>query len=301
MGRLTPHVVRYVADRQRRGEIASITARNIRGHLYDFALMWGNRPLDQLSHKAVQRWVEQMTAEGLAPGTQNGRLSSLRGFARWCVLEKITAKDWTLEAPRVRRPRGVARDVTNEHFDLVLAEARDARERLIVWLMFDAGCRCIEVHRLNVEDIEREAGLVFLTGKGGHQRYVPISRRTIQAVDDYLDAAGHNTGALVRRKDTPGRLGPERISGLVGRMFRSSGVKVRPYDGRSAHGLRAAAASDLYEQCEDPRLVAEFLGHADLQSLARYVRRADIAQLKAAQQRRSHVARSTRPGDARAS
>lgn len=290
---LTPFVLRYVGDRLRRGEIKPVTARSIRNHLLDFALMWARRPVDQLSYKAAERWVEHMTAKGLAPGTQNAHLSSLRCFSRWCVRERIVTRDWMLEAPKVRRPRGIARDVNNDHFVRVLATARDTREALIVWIMFDAGARCVEVHRLNVEDVEREARQVFLTGKGGHQRYAPISDHTLRAMDAYLDDNGHHSGPLIRRHDNGQRLGPERISGLVGRMFRASGVKARPYDGRSAHGLRAAAATDLYEQCEDPRLVAEFLGHADLQSLSRYVRRGTMDQIRAAHSLREHVRRAS--------
>src|SRR5690606_5624659 len=147
----------------------------------------------------------------------------------------------------------------------------------LVLLMFDAGCRCVEVSRLDVDDIDRETSTVRLRGKGGHERDVPISPATVAAVDRYLLAAGHHAGPLVRTEDgRSARLGPERISGLVGRMFRAAGVKVRPYDGRSAHGLRAAAASDVFAGCQDPQIVQQFLGHADMQSLGRYLRRADL-------------------------
>lgn len=292
-----PLIRQYVGERLRRGEITPLTARNVRNHLYAFDASYGRRPLDQLSHKAVERWIEDMHRRHLAPGTQNARLSSLRCFARWCAVNKHVGFDWTLNAPKVRRPRAQARDVTNEHFHLVLAQARSARERLIVWLMFDAGLRCIEISRLTCEDVERDTCQVFVTGKANHQRYVPVSAKVMSAIDDYLDEVGHGpgshrTGPLVRREDTAGALGPERISGIVGHLFKLSGVKARPYDGRSAHGLRAAAATDLYEACRDPRTVQEFLGHADMQNLNRYISRATVEKVREAQRMRPHVASS---------
>lgn len=283
---LGPHVYKYVRDRRARGEIEPITARNVRNHLISFAVSYGQRPLQQLSHKAVERWLEEMETAGLAASTRANRLSSLRNFARWCVLNDVVVKDWTLLAPRVRRPRVVPRDLTNEHVALILAEARTRRELLIGWLMFGCGLRCVEVHRLDVEDLDRISMQLHLTGKFRHEREVSMPKPVLRAWDDYLDEVGHRGGALIRHHEGIQRLGPERISGLIGRLFRDSGVKVRSYDGRSAHGLRAAGASDLYDACLDPIVIMEFLGHSSLEAGRPYLRRASASRVRDAQDAR---------------
>lgn len=288
MGTLHEHVRAYVGGRLKRNEVAPVTARGIRNHLTKFADFWGRRPLDQLSPKAVEKWIERMVEDGLAPGTVNARLSTLRCFARWCVLERVVVRDWTLAAPKVRRPRATARDVNNDDFRKVLAATRTLREEVIVWLMFDVGLRCVSVSRLNVDDFEPDRGQVFVTDKGGGTRYAQLTPGVVRLVERYLRDAGHHAGPLVRA-DHGGRLGPERISGLVGHLFRISGVKQRPYDGRSAHGLRAAGATDFYEACKDPRLTAEWLGHTGMQNLAPYVKRAEQQAVRAVQLQRGHV------------
>lgn len=280
---LGPIALRYVGERVRRGEIEKNTARNIRAHLFSFAVSYGRRPLQQLSHKAVERWLEEMVEEGIAASTRAVRLSSLRTFARWCCINEVVDKDWTLLAPKVRRPRVVPRDMTNEHVALVLAQARNARELLIGWLMFGCGLRCVEVHRLDVEDLDRFTMQLHVVGKAMHERVVPVPPPVLRAWDAYLSESGHTTGPLIRYWDGSGRLGPERISGLVGYLCRESGVKVRKGDGRSAHGLRAAAASDLYDACLDPMVVQEFLGHASLASGRPYLRRVGEGRVRAAQ------------------
>lgn len=291
MGTLHGHVRCYVGGRVARRDIQPDTARTIRNHLNQFADYWGKRPLDQLSAKAMERWIERMTAAGLAPSTQNTRLSSVRTFARWCVLEGIVVRDWTLAAPKVRRPRATARDVNNADFHRVLACARTTREQVIVWLMFDVGLRCVSVSRLNVDDFEPDRAQIFVTDKGGGTRYAQLTPRVVDLVERYLAESGHHSGPLIRTEDErSARLGKERISGLVGRMFRESGVKRRPYDGRSAHGLRAAGATDFYEQCQDPRLTAEWLGHVGMQNLGPYVARAHRSEVRRVQMQRSHVA-----------
>jgi site-specific recombinase XerD len=64
--------------------------------------------------------------------------------------------------------------MTNAHVELVLRDAADERERLICWLMFGAGLRCVEVSRLMMDDYEPAGAILFVVGKGGHQRFVPI-------------------------------------------------------------------------------------------------------------------------------
>lgn len=287
MSSLTTLIQTYVGGRLRRGDIAQITATGYRNHLHHFATFWGRRPVDQLSPKAVERYIEHMETEGLAKSTQTAHLSTLRGFARWMVLEDIISRDFTLAAPRIRRPRSVPRDMIADHFYAILAVCRDDRERLIVWLMYGCGLRCVEVSRLQVDDYDRATGLLHVIGKAGHQRAVPVPDPVRHAIDAYLASAGHGLGWLIRSHNDPhAPIGANRISNIVQRLTRDSGVKVRNYDGRSAHGLRAAAASDLYDACHDPTVVQEFLGHANLQNVQVYLRRTKVERVAEAQRAR---------------
>lgn len=284
---LGPVVTRYVGDRLRLGEITPITARNIRNHLLDFAQLHGDRPLERLGPRSVERWIESMHHRALAPSTQALRLSSLRTFARWCVRQRIVRTDWTTEAPKVTRPRQVPHDMTNEHVSRVLAACENPRDKAIVWLMFGCGLRCVEVSRLNVDDWDQVSQDLFVVGKGRNERRVPVPVPTARALTRYLAWSGHGSGPMIRRlDDTHGRLGPERISGRVGILTKRAGVRVRRFDGRGAHGIRAAAASDLYEACEDPLVVQEFLGHASLATGAIYLRRAKLSKVRRAQEQR---------------
>lgn len=288
VGTLEPHIETYIRARVRRGEVAPNTAKNQRFQLLDFAHSFGRRPLTQLGPRAIERWIESMDRRRLAKSTQASRLAQVRLFSRWCVREKIAAQDFTVGAPRIRRPRTRARDVSGQHFRSLLAAARDDRDRVILWLMFGCGLRCVEVHRLNVDDFEQCT--VFLTGKAGHQRIVPTVPDVDRAIERYLATAGHSSGPLVRTAEGDRRLSSRRISRLVAELMWATGIKIHPHDGRSAHGLRAAAASELANTSQDLRIVQEFLGHADLSSLGPYVRQAGLERLRRAQMERDLAA-----------
>lgn len=279
--------VRYIDDRRKAGQISRLTAEANHRHLRSFVESFGRRPLTQLGHAAVQRWLEAMENHGYAPATRSVHLSTLRGFARWCVLHKHAKVDWTLHAPKIRRSRQVPRDLTADHFTLILAAARDLRCRCVLWLMFGCGLRCVEVSRLQVDDLDRASGFLFVVGKGGHQGFVPAPAPVVDAIDAYLADAGHSSGQLIRPVRGPNRqLSPSRISHFAIQAIRDSGVKIRNGDGRSAHGLRAAAASELYDTCQDPRIVQQFLRHQHLQTTSLYLRRADQEKVREAVARR---------------
>lgn len=284
MTTLTPLVLRYVGERRRRGEISPITARNIRNHLMHFAELHGHRPVQQLGPKSVLRWIEQMEDEGLAKSTQALRISSLRTFARWCVVEGLVQKDWTISTPKIRRSRQTPRDLEAVHVSLMLEACHGARDRLTILLMYGCGLRCVEVSRLHVDDLDTRTGLMHVSGKFGHERQIPVPDLVRRAIDAYLGEAGHGLGPLLRSELHPAQgLSSSRISGIVRRIIFDAGVKVRNYDGRSAHGLRAAAATDLYRACHDPQVVQQFLGHANLQTTSIYLQRAEVERVRAAQ------------------
>ena len=63
-----------------------------------------------------------------------------------------------------------------------------------------------------------------------------------------------------------GRLSPKILASIVRRNAERAGIEKRV----TAHTLRHTAATWLRQQTGDARRVAEFLGHADLSTVARY-------------------------------
>ena len=79
------------------------------------------------------------------------------------------------------------------------------------------------------------------------------------------------------------------ISGYTRRWLRDAGVKSRSLDGRSAHGLRRTAGSDVMDACGDIRVVQEMLGHSQIETTARYyLRPVTLAQMRAAMEGRTY-------------
>lgn len=292
MNTLTPLIERYLKGRVRRCEISEQTAIDTRYRLDRLARSFGRRPLEQWGPKAIDRWLGTMSC--YAPSTRREHLSAARGFARWLVTDPRTpvTADATAHVKPIRQPRRTPITLSRPEVAALLAAAPDARARAILWLMIGCGCRRVEVSRLNVEDYTPNpggGGTIRLVGKGGHERIIAVPKDTATAIDAYLDVRGRVAGPLVVSREGNARLKPHTISVYVHRWMTAAGLKARAYDGRSPHGLRRTAASDVMDRSGNLRAVQEMLGHASIHTTAaHYLRPVTMEQLREAMEGRDY-------------
>ncbi|MEY2454352.1 MAG: integrase/recombinase XerD [Acidimicrobiaceae bacterium] len=296
MATLTPYIMRYVGGRQRRGEITHDTARSIRNHLWHLDDVVGNRPLDQLGRWVIDRWLEKNTH--LRASTRGKELCSIRGFAAWMVDNDIIVKDFTRGAAKIRRPRKEPRDIRLEHFVACLEVCRTTREQVIVWLAYGLGLRAVEISRLTVDSWDTTTHDMRVIGKALHERTIPVPTVARGLFASYLRERGASSGPFVHNELSPGAgVTPSTVSNLFTRIIARTGMKGRPWDGFSGHGLRAGGASDLLDAAGDLRVVQEFLGHANLATTSIYMRRTQHSAMRAALEQRHWTAQDLTAAD----
>lgn len=297
---LTPHVIAYTSGRHRRGEIKAITARDLRYRLYGLCASFGNRPVTQLGPAAIDRWLETIAHK--APATRREYLSTVRGFTRYLQAEGLIKRDPTRHVPAIRQPRHAPVTLTTQEVAALLKAAPDKRALAILWLMVGCGCRCVEVARAQLDDYDPRSKTIRLVGKAGHERQIPVPIEAVRALDNYLDEIGRRGGPLIRSELHPNRgVAPATLSHYVRRWMNEAGVKARPLDGRSAHGLRRTACSDVMEASGSLLAVQEMAGHQSIETTARhYLRRVTMAQLREAMEGRDYSSDSDPPADQQA-
>jgi integrase len=167
--------------------------------------------------------------------------------------------------------------------------AGDRRATAMVWLMVGQGCRCVEVSNLDLDDYDPRALTIRLRGKFGHERELPVTVEVARALDDYINETGRVPGPLIRSLvNQYDRLGPTTISDYMGRWMRAAGIKSRNYDGKSAHGLRRTAASDVMDRTRDIHAVQAMLGHANIETTTMYLRPVAMDTLREAMEGRTY-------------
>lgn len=261
----------YLGHRLKTGEIGALTARNDRCALRHFAAVLDGTPTHDLDQRHGRIWSESL--DGLAPHTRRRRLSSVRGFCRWALDEGHLSVNPVARLRSPRTPRTVPRALATASVTQLLSACPDARARLIVTWMVQLGLRCVEVAGVELGDVDRVSGTVRVTGKGGHQRILPLVAEAADALAAYLaEEPPAGAGPLIRSRVFPHRgLAPSTVSNMVGRWMDDAGIKHRSRDGVSAHALRHTAATDMLRGGAHLRDVQAALGHAHLQTTEVYL------------------------------
>lgn len=289
MAGLYSTTLRYVTERRKLGEFSRSTARDVWYTLAQFSASAGEQlPVGRVTKRHVEKW---MLGRDVAPGTLRTEFSRVRSFCTWCVDHDLMRRDPCRGIRGPRRPRVKPRALDRDQISKVLLEA-DERGRVCLLLMCQEGLRRSEVVGLTTDSVEVEKRLLFVTGKGGHERFLPLSDETAAAIEEYL--AVHPAGPgmpLVRSYRYPTRpLHPGTLSQLVAGWMKSAGVKSRPRDGKSAHSLRHSCANDMLDAGAELRDVQEMLGHQLLSTTSVYAsRQAALGKLREAAAGRAYL------------
>ena len=196
---------------------------------------------------------------------------AVRGLHRFALREGWTSVDAAREVRPPVPARRLPKAISVSQVEALLA-ATDAatplglRDRALLELLYGTGARISEAIGLDVDDLDRAAGLVRLDGKGGKQRIVPVGSYAGRAVEAYLvrarpslAAAGSGTPALFLNA-RGGRL--SRQSAWT--VLRAAAVRAGIPGDVSPHTLRHCFATHLLDGGADVRVVQELLGHASV-------------------------------------
>lgn len=146
--------------------------------------------------------------------------------------------------------------------------AAGARDYAILEVLYGSGLRVSELCGLCLTDVTDT--FVRVMGKGRKERVVPIGRRAVEAVDDYLarfrcdDGGCENPPLFVSRFGKP----MDRIA--VWRLIKGYARQAGILKNISPHTLRHSFATHLLDNGADLRIIQEMLGHASISSTERY-------------------------------
>jgi integrase/recombinase XerC len=149
------------------------------------------------------------------------------------------------------------------------------RDLAIIEVLYSCGIRVAELAGLNISDIDFDQRLVRVIGKGDKERIVPIGRKAIKAVKDYLEAviSLRRRSQDFKDKAVPifinyrgGRLSTRSIGSIIKKYVRGCGLMANI----TPHSLRHTFATHLLDGGADLRSVQELLGHVSLSTTQRY-------------------------------
>lgn len=258
----------FVDERARLGHLTGRSVPNYRNRLWRLAEYVGtHEPITRLTTRRIERWLLSLD---VATSTRRVYLSTVRSWTAWLVSHRHLKADpaANLERPRqpyLLPPRALSVEVVQKTY----VSCPDIRAEMIVTLMVQQGLRAAEVASIELGDIDRDARVLTVRGKGGHERALPITTETEAMLRRYLASGPKATAGPLIRSHTNPRAGLKAatVSGIMARVMHDAGV------GDTGHSLRHTCASDMLERGVHVRTVQHVLGHKSLATTQRYLRR----------------------------
>jgi integrase/recombinase XerD len=208
----------------------------------------------------------------LAASSAARTLVAVRGLHRFLALEGVLDTDPARRVSPPRTPARLPKAIPVEDVERLLEAASvgdtpaSLRDRALLELLYGTGARISEAVGLDVDDVERDDGVVRLRGKGGKERIVPMGSYATAALSAWL-VRGRPVLAT-RGSGTPALFLNTRGSRLSRQsawsVLRTCAERASVEGHLSPHTLRHSFATHLLEGGADVRVVQELLGHASV-------------------------------------
>jgi integrase/recombinase XerD len=254
-----------------------------------------DRTLLTTAQEDVGGFLEHLRAHAVDSRSAARKLSCLRGFYKWLIIDKRIDHDPTvnIESPKAWKvlPKSLAEPEVAEMMERAAmnashpkARATALRDRAIVELLYAGGLRVSEVTDLSTGDLVMDAGRVQVRGKGDKERIVPLGRSALLALEEYLrEGRPHLARISTSRKSRGAQDAARLFLSLRGMPLTRQWVwhLVKALDkNASPHRLRHSCATHMVEHGADLRSVQTLLGHSDIATTAVYTHVA-LGRLKA--------------------
>ena len=158
----------------------------------------------------------------------------------------------------------------------VINQTKQLRYQVFFMTLYSMGLRLSECLNLTIHDIDKSTMLVHVRdGKGGKDRMVPLPELTLLALRDYWKTHRHERlifPGTHTKTNTPMDKGS--VQKALKRVLQDCHIKKLI----SPHSLRHCYATHLLEQGLDLRSLQHLLGHASLNTTARYTQLTKVKQ-----------------------
>lgn len=218
------------------------------------------------------------------PASQRRLHAALRRFYRFLLNQGRMQHNPMLNIDQPRLPPRLPKTLSERDVEALLA-APDTdtplglRDRAMLELLYASGLRVSELINLKLFELDLDAGMARIRGKGDKMRLTPLGEVAADWLTQYLQAArpvllqggvcdevfiaSRNLG---KARSAPGGMSRQMFWLLIKRYALQAGIH-KPI---SPHVLRHAFATHLLNHGADLRVVQLLLGHADISTTQIY-------------------------------
>jgi site-specific recombinase XerD len=258
---MTPLRQRFIEDMLLRG-LAPTTQRSYIHYVAEFAKFYNTSP-EKLDLEAVRQYqLYLLNEKKLSPQSVNSFVSAVQ-FLYLVTLEMPWGKE---NFSRARLGSTLPVVLSPEEVALFFDRIPSVKYRAVLMLCYGAGLRIGEAIAVRVGDIDSQRMVIRIEqGKGRKDRYVMLSPRLREVLRSYFRAARPTDWMFPSWR-------PDRhlSAGSISQVCREASEQCGLDKRITAHTLRHSFATHLLENGTDTRVIQVLLGHARIDTTARY-------------------------------
>lgn len=252
-------------------------------HFEEFLESEDVRTVAQVDPETLHDYFSDLQDGGYKNSTLIRKLASIRSFFDMLVdrhdrLDRNPTRKMNYPKMTERLPDYLTEDEMEALLDAPdTSTLTGKRNQAIIETIYSTGMRASELHQLNIQDIDQVGQTVRVQGKGNKERVVPIGKKAIDVIQDYLRTwkqegriLSGTSGPLICNKFGK-RLSLRGIRRAVSSEAEDAGVS----KDISPHTLRHTFATHMLENGADLRTLQEMLGHENLHTTEIYTHIAD--------------------------
>lgn len=226
--------------------------------------------ISKIQRTQINSYVRNLHEKKYSPTSIMRKIASLRVFFKWACANEKTKSNPTLTLEQPKIPQKLPKVMTAEEINSILNQDLSKLHRVIIELLYGCGLRVSELVNLKINDFDLNGKYLECTGKGSKDRIVPLGKKAISAIKNYLPEREYNLQKynLQSKQLLINEKGKQVTRQEVYTFIHEQGKKL--HKAISPHTLRHTFATHLLENGADLRVVQELLGHSDVSTTQLY-------------------------------
>jgi len=261
-----------------------VTANTTHAYLSDISHFHNFQANNQKSaeianNSDIRDYIKSQSELGVSSKSIARHLSTLRQFFNFLQSEDIRADNPTLDIEGPKTHKSLPKVISEGEVEALLNATQQSKSpeglRLtcLLEIAYATGLRVTELVSLPETAVVGTSNILFVTGKGGKERMVPLTVTAVQAIARYREVRhvflkpNESSNFLFPSRSKQGYLTRRRLAQLLKELAAKVEIKS---DRISPHVLRHAFATHLLNNGADLRSLQKMLGHSDISTTQIY-------------------------------
>mgnify|MGYP001340675267 FL=1 len=229
-----------------------------------------------IKREDIVSFLLTLRQEGRADTTISRHLASIRSFYQHLLKDGKIGHDPSVHIETPKISKKLPKVLTMSEVERLLQRPQPKnpfgqRDLAMLEVLYATGIRVSELVSLTLDDVHLQMGFLKCSGKGSKGRIIPVGKKAITALDQYLrqgrvklDKSKRVRALFLNHHGRP--LTRQGFWKIIKKYAKEAQIEKEI----TPHTLRHSFATHLLENGADLRAVQEMLGHADISTTQIY-------------------------------